>query len=534
MPAYEGQAQNVKLESWEVGGELLDILSRGLYTDAKDALREYVQNGVDAEAKNILITVDGPQAVIRDDGHGMDYEGIRAARRFGMSDKIPNEMVGYRGIGIYSAFGVCEEMTITSRQAGMTNLVGWRFRFGEMRRLLEADRAADVRQGIGLPNLLYDYTQLFTEPYFGNTDDHFTVVEIDGIGDEYRAQLNNAAEVNDYLLNTIPVAFSQDGYGPTVNEWLAEQVGLNPVRVSLRIADDSQFDVLPPVAKDVYRPETGWIEAPDGTPFAFVWYALSHTGRQVPLYSGSSVNGFLLKIKGFTLGNRLLLKPYWPAVGGRTLYHHYTGEVHILGNAQLYPNAARDELESSPTRQLFTKSASDFFYPLSRKARIMQAKARAVRLLEGVDSAIEQLEIQRDAANSDAFELYRQSVDYRTGLENVHQEIVRHLKTPRGRPRLQIDSMQKSSLDDVVLQLRESIKQLGRSGKGRTKEDSKRDAPEASPHHPASTSNSNTRQGIRCYSSHVKDITGHSIKRCGGSLATVGEDEGHSTGSCRS
>ena len=203
----ERQLRRVQLESWEVGGELLDILSRGLYSDAKDALREYVQNGVDAEAEHILITIDGSQAVIRDDGQGMNEEGIRIARRFGMSAKSPREMVGYRGIGIYSAFGICEEMTITSRQAGMENLVGWTFQFGEMARLLEADKTSETRHGVGLPDLMYQYSELFIEPYYGDMDDHFTIVEIDGLGEEYRAQLNNAAEVNDYLLNTIPVTF---------------------------------------------------------------------------------------------------------------------------------------------------------------------------------------------------------------------------------------------------------------------------------------------------------------------------------------
>ena len=140
MIQNERQPRRVPLESWEVGGELLDILSRGLYSDAKDALREYVQNGVDAVAEDIVITVDGSRVVIRDDGHGMDEEGIRAARRFGMSSKSPRDMVGYRGIGIYSSFGICEEMTISSRQAGMANLIGWTFRFGEMRRLLESDK----------------------------------------------------------------------------------------------------------------------------------------------------------------------------------------------------------------------------------------------------------------------------------------------------------------------------------------------------------------------------------------------------------
>ena len=312
----ERRTRRVQLESWEVGGELLDILSRGLYSDAKDALREYVQNGVDAEAEHILITVDGSQAVIRDDGHGMNEEEIRTARRFGMSGKSPREMVGYRGIGIYSAFGICEEMTITSRQAGMENLVGWTFKFGEMRRLLEADKASDARQGVGLPDLMYQYSELFSEPYYGDVDDHFTVVEIDGLGEEYRAQLNNAAEVNDYILNTIPVAFSEDGYGDKVNGWLEEYAELNPVRITLRIADESEIDVSPPVATGVYSPESDWIKAPDGTALAFVWYALSANGKQLPSHEGSEVSGFLLKVKGFTLGDRLALKGLWPAVGG--------------------------------------------------------------------------------------------------------------------------------------------------------------------------------------------------------------------------
>ena len=463
------QTRRVQLESWEVGGELLDILSRGLYSDAKDALREYVQNGVDAEAEHILITVDGSQAVIRDNGQGMNEEEIRIARRFGMSEKSPGEMVGYRGIGIYSAFGICEEMTITSRQAGMENLVGWTFQFGEMRRLLEADKASDVRHGVGLPDLMYQYSELFVEPYYGDEEDHFTVVEIDGLGEEYRAQLNNAAEVNDYLLNTIPVAFPKDDYGHTVNGWLKKNVDLNPVRITLRIADESEIEIYPPVAKEVYSPESDWIKAPDGTELAFVWYALSTNGKQLPMHEGSGVSGFLLKVKGFTLGDRLALKGLWPAVGGGTLYHHYTGEVHILATDQIYPNAARNDLESSPARQLFVKQAEDFFYPLSRKARAMQAMTRAVRLLEDIDHTIEQLQDQNNAPNANSYEVYRNSENSRKELENVHQQIESHKRKPRGRPRVQFDEVQQRRLDDVTKKLQDAISQLGEVAKAAQK-----------------------------------------------------------------
>ena len=168
-----------------------------------------------------------------------------------------------------------------------------------------------------------------------------------------------------------------------------------------------------------------------------------------------------MKVKGFTLGDRLALKGLWPAVGGGTLYHHYTGEVHVLATDQLYPNAARNDLESNPARQLFKKQAEDFFYPLSRKARVIQAKTRAVRLLEGIDVAIERLNEQKNAPNADAYELYRDSENYRKELENVLQEIERHLRKPRGRPRVQLDYAQQMSLDTVIKGLRGSISELG-------------------------------------------------------------------------
>ena len=461
MTLIQRETRNVPLESWEVGAELLDILSRGLYSDAKDALREYVQNGVDAGAEHIIVTIGGRRATIRDDGCGMDDDGIRAARRFGMSEKSPNQMVGYRGIGIYSAFGICEELIITSYQPGMDHVVGWRFEFGEMRRLLEADKQSEFRQGIGLPDLLHQYTQLFSEPFYGDRSEHFTVVEINGLGIEYAAQLNNAAMVNDYLLNTVPVALTSEGYGDTVNTWLHEHAELNPVRITLRISDDREFEVIPPVASQVYEPESGWITNQDGIAIAFVWYALSLTGRQIASYNGTSVNGFLLKLKGFTLGDRLLLKQLWPAVGGRTLYHHYTGEIHILPIAELYPNAARDGLEPSFNKQQFEKLSTDFFYPLSRKARAMQAMARAVKLLDGTAAVIDQYTLQKDDPTADLFKLNRDSVNARTDLENVLEEIARHLRSPKGRPKPEFDEIQTRNLDSVKKELSESIKKLG-------------------------------------------------------------------------
>ena len=47
--------------------------------------------------------------------------------------------VGFRGIGIYAAFGMCETLTIHTHQADTSELLGLRMRFGEMSRVLERE-----------------------------------------------------------------------------------------------------------------------------------------------------------------------------------------------------------------------------------------------------------------------------------------------------------------------------------------------------------------------------------------------------------
>ena len=434
----------------------MDIVSRGLYSDAKDALREYVQNGVDAHAKHVIITVDGSRTTIRDDGTGMDDNSIRSVRRFGMSEKSPMESVGYRGIGIYSSFGICDQMMITSKQAGMDHTVGWVFAFGDMRLVLENDKASSVRQSIGLPHLLSQHTELISEPYSGDPDDHFTVVEMTGIVDEYRAQLNNTSDVNDYLLNTIPVAFPDEGYGSTINEWLTKHLGLNSIRVTLRVADESAFPVVPPVATNVYEPDFQWVRSPEGVPIAFLWHVMSNEGRQTE----PTLSGFLLKSKGFTLGSRAVLRPLWPAAGGRTLYHHYTGEVHVLTDANVFPNAARNDLEAGPSKQRFEKAIGELFRPLNRNAALMQVVTRSVRLLEGSDDNVTKFRTSLNEPNTNRFDLYREVMNTLGELQRVDTQIRAQLRTPRGGMSLPLNTVQQELTDTEIQQLNEAISAL--------------------------------------------------------------------------
>ena len=95
--------------------------------------------GYTPKANGTHITIDGPVVTIRDDGHGMDFDTLRRARRLGASDKGRQFNVGFRGIGIYAAFGMCETLTIHTHQTDTSELLGLRMRFGEMSRVLERE-----------------------------------------------------------------------------------------------------------------------------------------------------------------------------------------------------------------------------------------------------------------------------------------------------------------------------------------------------------------------------------------------------------
>lgn len=402
------------LEAREVGGELLDVLSRGLYSDAKDVLREYAQNGIDAGATEIHIRVRGPVVTVRDDGSGMNIETLRKARRFGMSDKSPKRMVGFRGIGIYSAFGMCDETEIITKTKNTSQTLHLKFNFGAMREILENDRLAEQRLGVSLIDLINQFVTIHSEPYHNDDEASFTLVRMTGIGREFRAQLNDVDELSRYLINTLPVAYPQEDYGTTINVWLKEKLDLHPVPVYLQTGNELPKLIAPPAATNVTSPSEEWIMDEAGGRIAYVWYVLSSTGeriggRQSSLDEMAGPSGFTLKSKGFTLGNRALLKPFWPPTGGRTLYHHYSGEVHILDNAGVYPNAARDDLEPSPEKQVLFTQLTDFFYQLYRRADLARAINSAQKKIEAFDLKLDEMNRSVGDLDKDPYEQYKEA-----------------------------------------------------------------------------------------------------------------------------
>ena len=79
--------KKINFKKEDIGGEILPILTTGLYRNVLDTVREYVQNSIDAKGQKISIVINPDMITISDDGLGMTFEEARKAIKLGISEK---------------------------------------------------------------------------------------------------------------------------------------------------------------------------------------------------------------------------------------------------------------------------------------------------------------------------------------------------------------------------------------------------------------------------------------------------------------
>lgn len=357
----------IKITKHHIGGELISILTRGMYPDPRDTLREYVQNGVDAEAKNIEIKIRGDAIVIEDDGHGMDEQAMLKAIRVGISDKNPKIDVGFRGIGIYSSFHLCDQLHIYSKaKKGVPHMLI--FYFKRMRDILHQQQTARLKgdltgdELVDLQSLLEKHIEFKT---IG--DDKFpkevgTRVEMVNIDPSFFKSLSKFKEVADYLRQVVPLHFDPEKFkwAKQIEDEITEickehKAVFNLIDLTLQV--DAQIEKL-------YRPYTN--DLFDQEPlkprfkaiknrnyfFGVAWGCLNATRNKI---DDKELRGFLIRKQGFAIGKRSDISKYF---GRTTYFDRYVGEI-IIVHPDLLPNAARTDFEISSLRALFYEELNE-------------------------------------------------------------------------------------------------------------------------------------------------------------------------------
>lgn len=400
-----GTAIPLEASQQDIGGELMAILSKGLYTNPLDCLREYAQNAVDAKADTITLKITGNSAMILDDGAGMGLAQLLEAKKFGLSSKSIGQHVGFRGIGIYSGFDLCRRLVVTSTRAGDPAVYEMSFEFGEMKAQLDRERQSpDGRDRTSLVDLLSAYTKIARTEELDEVDEHYTSVELREIQPEHIERLSDRRRLREYLLQNLPIAFAPGfEHGAAIDARLRQSVpGYNPITVKLQLAGNPEETVhkygtsaaqlvehakevaAAPVGTTVPEPRLNLkLGAPTfrevqnnaGQTIAFYWACLNkERARLEPKEDNPQFEGFIYKVKGFSIGDRNKLRPMFPRP---QLYPWFTGEVYVI-DPQVVPNAERNDFETSAAKKtLEVKLLDDFQKHLKKEAETFQARAKA-------------------------------------------------------------------------------------------------------------------------------------------------------------
>lgn len=378
----------IQFHAEEIGGELVSLLSEGLYSNPLDALREYIQNAIDAKAQKVQLKYTARSLFIRDNGVGMSKDQLVAARRFAVSEKLIATNIGFRGIGIYSAFHLCDTMKIRTKTSGTFVMHTAEYDFAGMRTVLGSERGSGKATRTPLVELLSDYVK-FSDADHAN-EDSFTTVELLGISTIYFGMLSSREDVERYILDTIPVNFPREyQYGKEINAHiLAHWEDYYPVSVILQYPGVPDYSVVKRMPPNIERPTYSDVVDSTGKVVAFVWGCRNSDAEMIGTQAADrqyrDLQGFAYKVKGMTVGSR---RDSFPAFSQGSLYNWWTGEIHVL-NTRVIPNAGRDGFEyniAGRDMQIAVAESlrADFEVPASvfqiaRRSRLNLERAEAV------------------------------------------------------------------------------------------------------------------------------------------------------------
>lgn len=364
----------MKVSKFDIGAEIISILTKGMYPDPRDAVREYIQNAIDAGAKSLDVKVRQNSVVIEDDGYGMDYSALRKSIRVGVSDKKPGKDIGFMGIGIYSSFHLCDKLIIYTRKEGKLPQ-SLEMDFLGMRSLLEDQKIKRLAEEIKSEDLTDLQTLLekhITLPDDGTVDaDEYPVkksgtrVELVGLNPVLDDLLNNFDDLSNYLEDVVPLKFNIKKFywGEIIERKISEiaksnNAEFNLINLKLQVGSKAE-NLFRPYTDDIFS--NGRAFEPDfidiksnGVFIGLAWGCLNSSRDRIKLptkdFKGRNLRGFLLKKQGFSIGQREDLSKYFG--NSNTHYHRYTGEIIIL-NELILPNASRNGLEASELKKAF-------------------------------------------------------------------------------------------------------------------------------------------------------------------------------------
>lgn len=334
-----------------IGGDIIRLITAGMYDNPLVIYREYLQNAADSIASrncgdgSVLVDINTLNSQITITDNGLGLSPTEAAQRLlpiGNSLKTPGIDRGLRGVGRLAALAFAEELHFTTRskESDPVIRVTWD---GRALRGLEL-------QSIDAKTVVEACTSISTIPT-DNWPDRFFQVSINGVSRHAAPALLNEDVVRQYISEVCPVPL--DSSFPLASDlmnFLKEHSDYFVLKVCL---NDNSTPIVRPYGCSIpltehysaayERLETRIIPQLDhDAPAAILW--LAHTPYAGSISRRLGIRGLRARIGNIQIGSDNVFEH---------LFHEArfngwcVGEIHIV-DKRIVPNGRREYFETGP------------------------------------------------------------------------------------------------------------------------------------------------------------------------------------------
>jgi hypothetical protein len=352
-----------------VGRQLLDVITSGMYSDPRMAIREYIQNAADSidlaqalglyakEGARIRVTLDGRERTVTIEDNGLGIAGAEVDGRLGSlgcSTKGATGQRGFRGIGRLGGVAYCDVLRFETRRTARepVHVVEWNGQ--ELRH--QVTRGASHEQ---LGDAVRRIATFGTRRAERATDpDRFFRVSMLNVHRFHSDVLMNVKGLRDYLAQTAPVAYGHDCFpcATRIEHHLAEVPGYRAYEVVLNGATVTrpyrdEFDAREGLTDRINDIELVECVNQGGQMLCRGWFA--RTGFLSALPQHVTMRGMRIRQGNIAIGDEHFLKDLFTESRFATWH---IGELHVTPLLRL--NARRDGFEESGEYEDFLEWAS--------------------------------------------------------------------------------------------------------------------------------------------------------------------------------
>lgn len=340
------------------GGFILETLTIGMYGEARNAIREYIQNGFDSIQRardlkllakdlgkiTITMATDKKSLVIRDDGAGLPaVSAVKTLTRIGASSKKHTKNAGFRGIGRLAGIVFCDKLTFVTKAKGERKQTMVVFDAKAMRAAMSPDKGSAASAEDVMRKHVHPFQSATTK-----VAEHFFEVRIEGLRDA-PVECTSVQKMRDYVSQVAPVPYPPDFPFRSKLASAEKASGIPIEEVAITVVADGKAHAVHKQYGAKYAfdgGEIGLTACDVQTSPTNRWWAWIGKKAESGAYTNDRVRGLRVRVRNIQIDGVELFRDIFRdnAKSQIRFQDYFLGEIFVKPTA-LVPNARRDGFE---------------------------------------------------------------------------------------------------------------------------------------------------------------------------------------------